>query len=248
MSAGVLIVNADDFGMSSAITRGIVKAHTDGIVTSTSLMVRRAGAEEAAVAASRYPDLSVGLHLDLGEWECRNGDWHPLYEIVSLSDESALCSEIERQVERFVELVGGPPTHLDSHQHVHLDAGVASVVVDLGARLGVPVRRMTKGIRYCGDFYGQAEDGAPYLEGIAVDHLVEVLNAVAGNVMELACHPGMAPTEDDQYAQQRPLELAALTDERVRAAVRARGIDLVGFRDVAGRDFSYLAEEASNDA
>jgi predicted glycoside hydrolase/deacetylase ChbG (UPF0249 family) len=62
-----LIVNADDFGQSDGINQGVVKAYERGIVTSASLMVRWPTASAAAVYARAHPDLSLGLHIDLGE-------------------------------------------------------------------------------------------------------------------------------------------------------------------------------------
>jgi predicted glycoside hydrolase/deacetylase ChbG (UPF0249 family) len=67
-AAKYLIVNADDFGQSPGINRGIIEAHEQGIVTSASLMTRWLAAGEAALYAKQFPKLSVGLHLDLGEW------------------------------------------------------------------------------------------------------------------------------------------------------------------------------------
>ena len=81
-----LIVNADDFGQSSGINRGIIEAHEHGIVTSTSLMSRWPGAVEAAQYARTHPELSVGLHIDLGEWEYREGNWLAVYTVVPLDD------------------------------------------------------------------------------------------------------------------------------------------------------------------
>ncbi|MGB7948954.1 MAG: ChbG/HpnK family deacetylase, partial [Candidatus Binatia bacterium] len=62
-----LIVDADDFGQSPGINRGIIEAHDHGIVTTASLMTQWPGADEAAVYAKKHPELSVGLHLDLGD-------------------------------------------------------------------------------------------------------------------------------------------------------------------------------------
>src|SRR5205085_11997778 len=62
----LLIVNADDFGLSRGVNEGIIEAHTGGILTSTSLMVWRPGAEHAAKVAAAHPALSVGLHFDDG--------------------------------------------------------------------------------------------------------------------------------------------------------------------------------------
>src|SRR5436190_3388019 len=68
----ILIVNADDFGMTPGVNRGIISAHESGIVTSTSLMVRGAAAAEAVELAREHPQLSVGLHVDLCEWVYRD--------------------------------------------------------------------------------------------------------------------------------------------------------------------------------
>src|SRR2546430_16356562 len=62
-----LIVNGDDFGASSGVNRGIREAHLHGILTSASLLVNTPGADEAARLAAALPDLSVGLHADLGD-------------------------------------------------------------------------------------------------------------------------------------------------------------------------------------
>ena len=65
MAGRKLIVNADDFGASAGVNRGVVEAHVRGVVTSTSLMVKGAGATGAAALARLHPRLGVGLHWDL---------------------------------------------------------------------------------------------------------------------------------------------------------------------------------------
>src|SRR5579859_2490917 len=135
MRARELIVNADDFGRSVATNDGIIRAHEYGIVTSASLMVRWSGADPAARYARRHPVLSVGLHVDLSEWVYREGEWVVVY------DRGPVAPEIAGQLERFRELLGRDPTHLDSHQHVHRGEPVASLLSELAARLGVPLRQ-----------------------------------------------------------------------------------------------------------
>src|SRR6266566_9257613 len=93
-----LIVNADDFGQSAGVNRGIIEAHQSGIVTSASLMVRWPAAVEAAEYARNRPGLSLGLHLDFGEWVYRDRDWKPVYLVVQLDDARALCNEVSRQL------------------------------------------------------------------------------------------------------------------------------------------------------
>ena len=77
-----LIVNADDFGSRVGVNRAIARAHDTGIVTSASLLVRRPLAKEAAALTRSRPKLSVGLHVDLGEWAYdKSRGWTPRYEL-----------------------------------------------------------------------------------------------------------------------------------------------------------------------
>jgi predicted glycoside hydrolase/deacetylase ChbG (UPF0249 family) len=60
MTRRVLIVNADDFGLSPGVNRSVVQAHERGIVTGASLMVRWPAATEATAYARANPGLSLG--------------------------------------------------------------------------------------------------------------------------------------------------------------------------------------------
>src|SRR5262249_15998935 len=151
-----LIVNADDFGLSSGVNRGIIECAERGILTSASLMVRWPAAAEAASYRNQNRHLSIGLHVDLGEWILRNGEWEPLYKVVDADDQQAVEAEIIRQLAEFRELVGRNPSHLDSHQHVHRNDPVRSIMLNVARQLGVPLRECDPRVRYCGDFYGHS--------------------------------------------------------------------------------------------
>src|SRR5262249_24497612 len=109
-----LVVNADDLGYSSGVNRGIFEAHDRGIVTSTSLMVHRPAAEAAVVETWSRPGLGVGLHFDLGSWadeaEANRDPGVPL----DGRDAGEIAADAHGQLDRFRELVGRDPTHLDS--------------------------------------------------------------------------------------------------------------------------------------
>jgi predicted glycoside hydrolase/deacetylase ChbG (UPF0249 family) len=229
----VLIVNADDFGRSPGINRGVIRCHEEGIVTSTSLMVRWPDAEEAA-AWARRSSLSVGLHLDLGDWEWRDDGWRTRYEVVDLEARSAVAGEIERQLERFERLIGGSPTHLDSHQHVHLkDPPVMQAVVPVGERLGVPVRGITPRVAYSGAFYGQDGRGRPLPDAISADALINAIEGLPPGITELGCHPAAEADGDSVYGRERVEEVETLCDPRVRAAIDRCSVALRSFADVA---------------
>src|SRR4030095_942952 len=100
-SARRLIVNADDFGQSAGINEGIIQSHEKGVVTSASIMVRGPWASAAADYARAKPALSVGLHLDLGEWGRRDGAWGAVYEFGAPNDPAAIRAEIVQQLETF---------------------------------------------------------------------------------------------------------------------------------------------------
>jgi chitin disaccharide deacetylase len=228
-----LIVNADDFGQSHAINRGIIAAHEQGIVTSASLMVRWSAAAEAADYSSSRPDLSLGLHIDLGEWAWRDDAWVPVYEVVATDDPTPVRDEIERQLEAFVVLVGRNPTHVDSHQHVHQSEPVRSMVLDIAQRIGVPLRHCTSGVHYRGDFYGQDAKGWPRPDGITVEALVRLIQELPRGITELGCHPGVGHDPALVYNSERAQEVAVLCDPRVREAVSDAQIELVSFQDIA---------------
>lgn len=227
-SARRLVVTADDFGLSRAVNRGVEAAATSGVVTSASLMVRRPHAADAVARAAALPDLSLGLHLELASYEVRNGHWELSEQLVDLDDDAAIADELATQVDRFVELVGRLPAHLDSHHHLHREPPVDAVVARVAAAIGAPVRGVGPW-SYCGDFYGQYGPGTPWPEGITVEALVGVLDALGPGVTELACHPadGVDPAHGT-YDAERVVELSTLTSPQVRAAVAAAGIELIG--------------------
>ena len=221
-----LIVNADDFGLSPGVTRGILEAHAGGILASTSLMVDAPASEAGARGAREAPRMSVGLHADLPPALTDGGD-----------DATARCGEeLERQLRRFIELVGRSPTHMDSHHNVHRLPALEPAFVEVAARHGLPMREHS-GARYFSKFYGQWS-GKSHLEQVALESLVDMLEREVGEgLTELSCHPGYADIASG-YSIQREAELRTLCDPRASQAIDRLGITLVSYHDyphIAGR-------------
>lgn len=229
----ILVVNADDFGQSAGVNRGIVEAFEHGVVTSASLMVHWPAAVEAARYARANPALAVGLHLDFGEWAMRNGEWVQLYARAELADARAVRLEVRRQLALCRDLLGADPTHLDSHQHVHRQEPVRAAALDVAGELRIPLRHLSPGIRYCGAFYGQDERGKPYRGAIEPAGLVATLRALEPGASELACHPGYADDLDTMYRAERALEVGTLCDPRIPRVLDELGIELRSFRDLS---------------
>jgi predicted glycoside hydrolase/deacetylase ChbG (UPF0249 family) len=235
-----LIVNADDFGRSRGINRGVIDCYDHGVVTSASLMTLWPASREAAVAAATRPRLSLGLHLDLGEWSCRAGIWECTYLRVELDEEQAVRAEAERQLRAFRRLVGRDPTHLDSHQHVHREEPVRSVLGELGRTLGVPVRHESPIIRYRGDFFGQGRTGEAIPAALSVEALLAVVFSLEQGVTELGCHPGYADDLATTYRRERAAEVATLCDGRIREELRRCGIELASFTQIGDRRATHV--------
>ena len=231
----VLIVNGDDFGRTPGINSGIIRAHEHGILTSASLMVRWPAAEQAAAYCRERSDLSVGLHLDLGEWVFTDGQWQRLYEVVPTTDAAAVRREVAAQVQAFRRLLGRDPTHLDSHQHVHLQEPVRAALLDEGRALGAPTRACSVDVGYCGDFYGQTGTGEAWPDGITVEALVRIIGALGPGVTELSCHPGEGDDFDSVYRVERTQEVSVLCHPAARRAIAAAAVQLAPFPPVTGQ-------------
>ena len=226
-----LIVNADDFGLTAGVNAGIARAHEEGILTSASLMVRWPAAAEAAAYAARTPSLSVGLHVDLGEWQFIDGEWKQMYDVVDTKDLAAVEAEITSQLEAFRQLMGREPTHVDSHQHIHQHEP-GSVFVRMARDLGLSLRGHGPGVRRYVSFHGQTKRGAPVAESLSVERMVGIIEALEPGVTELGCHPGIDHDTGSSYERERALEVEILCDPRVRETIAREGVALRSFADI----------------
>jgi predicted glycoside hydrolase/deacetylase ChbG (UPF0249 family) len=152
--------------------------------------------------------------------------------VLATETADSVAEELNRQLEQLERLIGGPPTHLDSHQHVHLNEPARTALRQAGERLGIPVRWFTPGIAYNGAFFGQDLRGTPLPNAITVDALEEVIETLPAGVTELACHPAAEVDHDSAYGEERIRELETLCDPRVRAAIDRSGVDLRSFADL----------------
>jgi predicted glycoside hydrolase/deacetylase ChbG (UPF0249 family) len=151
-----LIINADDFG-ERRFNASIEEGFDQGFVTSTTLLVGRAGAGDAALRAQRG-GLEVGLHLNLTAGEpvadatrvptLVGPDGQFLGEAAfrealgaGAVDPCDIARESVGQLARFNELIG-VPTHIDGHHHIHVEPPIAAVLAPLLAKQSIRRIRM----------------------------------------------------------------------------------------------------------
>ncbi len=154
-----LIVNGDDFGFSREVNSGIIRAHREGILTSTSLMVADSARDEAAALAKENPALDVGLHLVV----CMGRSVLPPSDIAPVVDalgrfsnnpvmagiryfftpgiRAKLIAECRAQIELHLKLIGYL-NHIDGHLNFHVHPAIADIVVELAHEYRVPCMRI----------------------------------------------------------------------------------------------------------
>lgn len=231
-----LIVNADDFGYSHGINRGIVHGHRHGVVTSATMMVNGMATEEAARLATELPELSVGLHVNFTNEAER---------LVAFDDPQVCHDELHRQFDRFLALMGRLPTHLDSHQHVHRFRHARPFFEELAAEHGLPLRDSPP-VVFKGGFYAQWEYGVSDPEKVSLAALEGILRGeLTDGIYELACHPGyFDPALQAVYHADRERELATLCDPRIREVFAEEEIRLIGYRQLPDAVAARAREES----
>ena len=154
-----LVINADDFGLSAGVNRGILEAHAAGTVSSTSLLVNAPGFADAVRAVEDAPELGVGLHLNLTTGrpvsppdavsslcDRRTGRFCSLSRLIARVlvgrvDGREVVLECAAQIER-ARGAGVRLTHLDGHQHTHVLPGIWGPVVGAATETGIDVMRL----------------------------------------------------------------------------------------------------------
>jgi hopanoid biosynthesis associated protein HpnK len=149
-----VIINADDFGLSPGVNRGILVAFREGVLTSTTMLVNLPSFDDAVRVARSNPDLPVGVHLSLlwGRPVSEPSTVPTLLERGGMFPRSLAVlarryflgalnlddvrREFGAQIDRF-RAAGLAPSHVDSHKHVHCLPGVLSALVDVAAERGI---------------------------------------------------------------------------------------------------------------
>jgi predicted glycoside hydrolase/deacetylase ChbG (UPF0249 family) len=223
-SGKFVIFNADDFGYSDGINRGIVEAHERGVVTSATLMVNGPRAHEAARIAEEHPKLAVGLHVNFTNEADR---------LIDLESPKECRIELRRQYEHFLDLLGRKPTHLDSHQHVHRHPMRRLLFEQLADTEGLPLRDRAP-VVFKGGFYAQWEYGVSDPDKVSMGALERILRReIDTGIYEMSCHPGYVdPQFEAVYHKDRELELRTLTDARLPELLAEEEIALISYREL----------------
>jgi chitin disaccharide deacetylase len=183
----LLVVNADDFGLTEGVSRAILDAHRRGVVTSTSVLALGPGFTTSAAWLADAPALGVGAHLaavgedppllsaaEVPTLVDRRGrlrlSWRQFLPLAAAGriDPADLRREFTAQLKAITD-AGVTIDHLDTHQNLHLWPMVRDVLVDVGEASGVRALRVTRSARH-GPIGQVVRRLARQLESVADDH------------------------------------------------------------------------------
>ncbi|HPS55295.1 MAG TPA: ChbG/HpnK family deacetylase [Sedimentisphaerales bacterium] len=153
------IINADDFGLCEGVNRAVFKAHTEGVLTSATIMTNTAGSDDAVKLSKSMPSLGVGIHLNLtegipitknnqikkltgssGEFALSPGKLFFL-SMLNPKIKETIKSELEAQIQWLVER-DIKPTHIDSHKHIHTIPAIFKIVIELAEKYDISAIRL----------------------------------------------------------------------------------------------------------
>ncbi len=147
-----MVINADDYGFSPGISEGILQAHRQGVVTSTTITANMPAAAEAIKRLTDVPSLGVGVHLNASQGPPLSREGLALADddgVMRLTAVGVIMATVRRprllaaiEVEfdaqiRWVLDHGIQPTHLDSHRHAHGFTPILVRVMRLARRYNV---------------------------------------------------------------------------------------------------------------
>jgi predicted glycoside hydrolase/deacetylase ChbG (UPF0249 family) len=230
-SSKKIIINADDFGYRKDINKGIIFAHQNGIVKSTTVLTDRDAFEDAVLLAKENPGLKTGLHIDLDVFIDINRDVADLASVANFKvpkpDMAQITGAINRQLDKFLNS-GLKLSHIDGHHHSHLHPEILPLAAQKAKELNVPLRFF---MGFYND-YGLALQMKQILDDLNIKYCPHFINGwYWGNVdenytlAELMTHPGF-------NEMWREFETAKCCDPVLKTYLNEQNIEIISFEDI----------------
>jgi len=255
-----LIIRTDDVGMSHSVNLGMQRLVSTGMPVSVSVMFACPWYQEAVEILKQHPNASVGIHLVLNsEW--KNYRWGPVAgatAVPSLVDENGFFFPSSEALHQHNPNVAEIETELRAQIDRALRSGVKIDYVDyhMGTAVRYPeFQAVTErlGQEYglgMSHYFGETEDSPQYSAPPVrkMDSLLVLINRMKPGLNMVITHVGIDDAElgalldmnTDQplpdMSKNRQGELTALTSSRFAAALKARNVVLLTYRDVIAKE------------
>lgn len=242
-----LIINADDFGFSESINRGIIESYKQGLISSTTLMMNMPGTKNAIELYKENEGLGLGVHLNLTKGKPltggtktltkEKGEFHYIQDEQKLTflDQEEAYKELKAQIESFIAF-GIKPSHLDNHHYIHKFKNIREVIHRLALEYRLPIRISDEAHReearalgikttdYIIDsFYGEIATAEELLRSIS--------NLRQDATVEIVSHPGfmdedtMKETSYNIGREKEILELKRFKENNLN-------VELINYRSI----------------
>ena len=223
-----IIVNADDFGYRKDINKGIIFAHKNGIVKSTTVLTDREAFDDAVYLAKENPELKTGLHIDLDDFFEINIDKGSVADMkIPKPEMQTITDSVNRQIDKFLNS-GLKLSHLDSHHHAHMHRDILPLAAAKAKEYGVPLRFFPG---FYGDF-GVADEMRQILNDLSVKYCPHFINGwywqnidEQFELAELMTHPGF-------NEMWREFEIAKCCDPNLKTYLTEKNIKIISFDDI----------------
>lgn len=242
-----LIINADDFGLSEGVNKGIFHGMENGLITSTSAIVSGKYFKEGAKEALEKGITSMGLHMLLTNGKPlshpdristlidENGCFYSRKEFLEKEiDYGQVREELEEQIQLFLS-TGLELDHIDTHHgFMNKDDTMRSLIQELASKYQVPLRNegnLNNNIRKVDTVY--FNHGTPYH---TIEDVLHFLSTRSENeIVEIGCHPGY----NDEFLESisslnayRENDLAVMCSEELKAFVKENNIQMISYREL----------------
>lgn len=241
-----LIVNADDFGYCEAVNYGIISAHRNGVVTSTTIMANMPGFDHAVNLLKENKNLGCGVHMTLSCNKPLNDNLKSLVdengmfykrinaEVISKIDLDELYYEFCSQIDK-VKNAGVEITHLDSHHHVHTILHFKDVIKTIMDKYNLKIRG---GFEYKFDFEENVIPciGSFYDKNVDINFFnnnIEIIKSY--DICDLMTHPAFIDNyllNSTSYSINRVKEHEILTNIKIKKLLNENKIILANYKNM----------------
>lgn len=248
----MLIINADDFGLSSSVNRAIVAAFQDGLISDTTMLANGKAFDEAVnIAKAGGFQTKVGVHFNLTEGEpltdgikecssfCKNGIFHHKnnrLKPLSRFEKSAVYKELSAQAEK-IKSAGFSIDHADSHHHIHTAIFISPIILRICKENGIDKIRLHRNIgnissykRFVKDIYNKALRKKGFITTDYFGSLKDISDTPLPHKLEIMVHPDY--DKDDVLIDRRDFIDGIPAGVPLYSIADAKEINLISYGDL----------------
>ncbi len=231
-----VIINVDDFGMSTGINQAVINLNNQGIVKATSAFVNSPYLLEGLNLISKDNDLKVGLHLTLTMYQplVDNQQLHIAFadpKLIADLPVELVYQEFKEQLVRFQQLTETLPTHLDTHYHLHLNyPHVQPATLPLATEYklhlrGYNIQQINQ--CFCDSFVG---------DNATVEFLIKQIEDCQEqdfDSIEVMSHAAIVDQELEKYTsmiEPREVEYNVLSSNQFKSYIQNNNIEITTFK------------------